>query len=148
MWLALIYHGASWLAIPLVRLVAAIVPSLFVLELFLFALHWAFVSEGIADARRSLATFLVNLLEIGLLFAIIQILAGCATRATAWGTLYSSLAAVLRLGLPALQPSIRCDVIAHSELVIAFTFFLVVIAGLVGLVVPPQKKADSSGGAA
>ncbi len=136
------------MATPIVRYVAAAIPALFLLELFLFALHWLFVSEGIADARRSLATFFLNLFEIGFLFAIIQVLTGCTIEATAGRTLYWSLAAVFRLALPPLHQSVGCQLIGHAQLVISFTLFVVVIGGLIGTVVPREKDPTDPRGAA
>jgi hypothetical protein len=141
-WLFLIDHGPPSLSAEAIRVLAALVPAYFILELFLFCLHWIFVSERIASSRRSLALFCFNLFELAFLFSIIHILVGCANEPSVRKTVYANLSSVFGLSLVSTPSAMSCSLISHTELVVSVTLVMVVIAGLVGTIVPPDKGDD------
>jgi len=116
-----------------------------VTDLFLFSLHWTFVDTGRLHAiRRSLAGFLLNLIEIALYFSIAFSLLACPAPSTKhWTLLYDNLRAVftLQLAIDAKEAP-TCYLLAHYEVIVAATLLIIVIASLVGEVV--RKEKDQS----
>ena len=148
LWLLLIHLPVSWLAGTIVRYFATAVLSYFIFELLTFLWHWILVSQHIADARRSLALFLFNFIELALLFTVIQVLTSCETQPGRWELLYSHLRALFTFELIGARPGAVCAVASHLEIILSATLLLVVIAGLVGTVVPPSAKEKGHSNAA
>ena len=123
------------------QLVGILIALYWITELFVFSLHWTFVATGELEAiRRSLATFLLNLVEIALFFAIVFTLTGCRSM-TGWTAIYDSITSVFNLRLVAVQDNLCCRVAAHYEIIVAGTLLAIIIASLVGAVVRPEKHA-------
>ena len=128
------------------RICGAAVVLYVVTELFLFSLHWTFVDTGKLHAvRRSLAGFLLNLVEIAFYFSIAFSLLACpGPSTTQWGLLYDNVRAVFTLQLPIDAPAPRCRTLAHYEVIVAATLLVIVIASLVGEVVRKEKDHSQS----
>jgi hypothetical protein len=148
-WLLVITIPIQPLSFWLVRLIAALLAAYRVLEIFLFSLHWTFVAKAkLHGVRRSLASFILNLLEVALYSSIIIILAACAPpSASTWTVVYDNLRAVFSLGLPATEAFTVCRIIGHFELVIAGTLLLITVASLVGGVLRGEVEPPSDGAA-
>ena len=130
----------SW---PL-QFVGILVALYWITELFVFSLHWAFVAKGpLVAARRSLAAFMLNLIEIALFFAIVFALADCRDSDMAgWLTVYDSITSVFNLQLVTVRDTLGCHIAAHYEIIVAGILLVIIIASLVGAVVRLDKNAQ------
>ena len=125
--------------------VAGVTAAYFIGDLLVFSLHWTFVANRkLKSYRRSLATFLVNLVvELPLLFTVLFSAAGCFTPAhSPWSALYSILTAVLSLQLPAVGTQQLCQAVAHYQVLVAVVVLGIIVASIVGAVIRDEKPAE------
>jgi hypothetical protein len=111
-----------------------------VTEIFVFSIHWVFVAElPLSRVRRSLAGFLVNLLELPVFFAIAFALLDCSVgRGSVWSLFYEHLRSVWTLDLTESCGGAGCRLLAHYEMACAGLVLLIVVASLVGGVLRPE----------
>jgi hypothetical protein len=124
------------------RLFAALVVFYFISEFFVFLLHWVFVAKPrLESARRSLATFLFNLLiEIPLLFAIVFTLEDCwAPLPSLTATLKYVLETVFHLEIVRVRDNLGCQLLADYQLIITATLLTIIIASLVNTIARLEK---------
>jgi hypothetical protein len=126
---------------PVLRDAGIVIAAYFILELFVFSVDWIFVAEKPLESyRRSLATFLVSLVEVAVLFFISFSLAGCYRNSIQplLGS-YQSLVGMASLQLVPVNETALCTVGAHFERLLAAVLMLIIVASLVGAVVREQK---------
>jgi len=135
LWLSLIKHPVSLLSETWIRNLGALIAAYRVLEIVLFALHWVFVAEDekLHGVRRSLAGFLLNIVEVSLYASIALLLTQCASAVKSqWAIVYNSIKATFGLSLPQTVDNLVCHVSAHIQLVAASILLSLVVASLVG----------------
>jgi hypothetical protein len=111
-------------------------------EIFLFAVHWVFAAKkDLSATRRSLAGFLVNLLELSVLFTVLSILGRCSDTVSRWTIWNEHLRSIWTLELIPTSGSQSCRVFAQYEVVVAGALLLIVVASLVGGVIRPERAA-------
>lgn len=147
-WLAFIKLPVEPLSVAWVRYIGAAFAIYRVLEFLIFGLHWVFVARGKLHAvRRSLAGFVLNLVEVALYTSITLILIDCAPpTGSQWAVMYQNLAATFGLGLAPTAAACCCRVMTHLELITAGTLVSITIASLVGGVL--REEVDPPNGAA
>jgi len=146
--------GLCWIAVierPVLTAIGWIVLGLIVVfyrifETLLFILHWLIVAEGPVESyRRSLLSFLINLFEIGIFFAIAYLLLDCFDPPQdAWSALSKSVCSVFSLK----KMSGLCEVgwskaLALFQLCISWTLVVLILANVVGAINRNEKKDDS-----
>lgn len=135
LWLSLIKLPVSLLSETWARNLGVLIAAYRILEIVLFALHWVFVTEDerLHGVRRSLAGFLLNIVEISLYTSIALLLMQCETAVESqWAMVYSNIKATFGLSLPQTANNPICHVSAHSQLVAASILLPLVVASLVG----------------
>jgi hypothetical protein len=99
--------------------------------------------KKLESTRRSLAMFLVNLVEIALYFTVILTLCGCYSDPSKnWNNVYQNIQSIFNLDLIDVQNSTCCIIFSHYELIVATTVMTIVIASLVGAVIREEKKEE------
>jgi hypothetical protein len=124
--------------------------SLRLLDTLAFALHWIFVAKGQLESyRRSLVSFLLNLCEVALVATLLFHTSGCLGRdASIWTTLYSQLGNVFRISLASEgAASPYCAIVAHGQLVTAWTLLLIVITVVVSGITRGELRREAPPGA-
>jgi hypothetical protein len=135
--------GAVWLAtirvplltsafwIPLGAIIALYRPT----EIAVFSTHWLLVERGpVKDYRRSLACFLLNLFEVGVLGSVVYMLLGSFGSASSpWHVFQLSLAATFTLGTPEhLSPLGTSYAVAVFLRLVAWVVAAPILANIVG----------------
>ena len=117
-------------------------------EIFLFSVHWVFAArKDLSATRRSLAGFLVNLLELSVFFTVLSILRRCSDSQNRWTIWYEHLRSIWTLELVPTSGSRSCRVFGHYEVVVAGALLLIVVASLVGGVLRREKAQQGDGAA-
>ena len=151
--LALVVIGLIWIALlgliqnpvlaePLPRHLGAGLLLILIADLFLFCLDWIFAEKKKLDStRRSLATFLVALVEIAAFSTIVLVLLGCASDGSSAGDLlHRHLIAIIRFDVPPTQSTASCMVVAHGSFLVGLTVLGIVIASLVGGIARGEER--------
>jgi hypothetical protein len=144
-WMALVEQpvltSKIWIVIGL------IVAFYRVFEILLFSLHWLLVAEvPVVSYRRSLAGFLLNLVEIGIFFTIAYIILGWLDPSqSAWAALLESLRSIFTLkkvsGLPDEQLP---QAVAWLQYVISWILVVLIVANVVGSIGRGGRKPTRS----
>jgi hypothetical protein len=124
----------------------SIVLSLRLLDIVTFALHWVFVARGKLESyRRSLFSFLLNLVEVAVVAAALFRIARCTPGATTpWTALYAQLADLFSITLAREAQGGRfCSVVAHVELITAWILLLIVVTVVVSGITRGELNQDS-----
>jgi hypothetical protein len=148
LWIAVIRWSVPGLATTPIRVIGAFVAIYFIVEILIFSVHWVFVETArLHSVARSLAAFIVNLLEIGLLSSIALVLLDCAPSSTSqWTIVYQHLATTFGLQLMPTVSRAVCGAVTHLELITAGTVLTIAVASLVGGVL--RDAVGQSDGAA
>lgn len=119
-----------------VRTIAGLLPTYFILELFVFSLVWIFVEKKPLESyRRSLGTYLFALFELGLLFSVVFSLASCPEPFTSPLNLaLDSFEAIAFLEVASVTPGYKCMAIGQIQRVLGALIVLIIVASLVGKV--------------
>jgi len=145
-WICFIWFPSEMLSGAWVKYMGVIIVGYRVSEIVLFALHWVFVSEmeRLHGIRRSLAGFILNMIEIALYISIVVILMGCEVQAESqWEVFYNHLSATFGLSLPLTAKLTSCRVVAHAQLVISAVLLSIVIASLVSGILRKEKHESA-----
>ena len=105
------------------------------LDIFLFTLDWLFVKENpVKSFRRSLSTFLLNMVEIGIYFSIVYILFNSSiSNQTVWITVMANIKAVFVLEkLSGLSDNTILNNLGSIQLVLSWFLYVVILANVVG----------------
>jgi hypothetical protein len=146
-WLLVIDREVPWLSQPWVRGIAMAIAAYRIFEILIFALHWVFSAkdEQLHSTRRSLALFLINIIEISLLTSVILTLAGCQTGASStWSLVYNNLAASFGLSLVQTSGPSVCSFGVHAQVIIAGMLLSIAVASLVGGVLRSEKTRSDA----
>lgn len=105
-------------------------------EILFFTLHWVFIAKAkLKSYRRSLAAFIMNLVEVAALYTILRMFAAPYTDvyASQWVLLYQNLVSVFTVSLAEnIGNSITAVLLAHAQVVQAWILLLIVLAVVVG----------------
>ena len=115
------------------------------MDIFLFTLDWLFVKEKpVENFRRSLAMFLLNMLEIGLYFSIVYILNNSSKSiVSVWSVVVRSVEAVFGLKYMAdLNETYLNSMFSTIQIVISWFLYVVILANVVGSISRGEKKDD------
>ncbi len=106
------------------------------------AAYTVFVFEGrIHSVPRSLASFLVNVVEICAYSTIFLALSGCAPSARShWSALYRNLASLFGLAVPPTSGEAGCLLFAHYELVVGGGILFIMVGSVIGAIVRPAIR--------
>ena len=112
---------------------------------FFASLNWLFVDKGpVEDFRRSLAMFMVNMIEISLFLSIAYIL--LHPNLNAWDTVVESFKAVFGLKhLTEINKIILNPYLALFQIIIFWLLYAVILANVVGGI-RRGEKADYTQG--
>lgn len=145
-WIYFIWFPSEMLSSVLVKYMGVIIAGYRVSEIVLFALYWVFVSEmeKLHSIRRSLAGFILNMVEIALYMSIVVMLIDCEIQAKSqWKVLYNHLSATFGLSLPLTAELTSCRVVAHTQLVVSAVLLSIVIASLVSGILRKEKHESA-----
>lgn len=115
-----------------------------IFEICIFILAWIFVrkKELLHDYRRSIAGFLVNIVEVTTYFSIITIWSGDLKDSDKLNIFYKHIVGILTLS----PPDTECTILSLGELFVSVFLILVIIGALVGELarkeVDDEKKND------
>lgn len=115
-------------------------------DIMLFALHWIFVAETekLHSIRRSLAGFILNIVEISLCTSVVVILTNCQIQTESqWDIVYNHLSAAFGLSIPATGQAACCRVVAHAQLIVSAVLLAIAVASLVGGVLRGEKHKSA-----
>lgn len=151
--LAILIIGVAWLLVidypihPIFsnqpsRLIGIGLSIWLITELFFFSLHWIFVATGrLISIQRSLASFLLNLIEIAIYFSIIFLLTPCQTNYSYGATnVYENFKSIIKLNVPTVSQSAVCSIFAHYEWIVGTTLLGIIITGLTGAIVRDEIR--------
>ena len=101
-----------------------------IFEISIFILAWIFVKkeELLHDYRRSISSFLVNIVEVATYFSIITIWSGGLKDYTKVNIFYKHVVGILTLS----PPDTECTILSLVELFVSVFLILVIIGALVG----------------
>lgn len=108
-----------------------------ILDITLFATNWVFVhKDKPRSSKRSLASFLVNISEIVLLYSVAYVGFHCICQPNFLTALYSSLRTVVTIGPTSsiIEEPSRCVALLSSEIVVSYFLTIIVIANIAGAV--------------
>ena len=115
------------------------------LEIFLFILDWLFVQERnpVKKYTRSLAGFLLNMVEIGLFFTIVDILCNSTNSyVSVWFTVKDNIYSVFMLKqISGLKNVNLIFSLADIQIIISWFLYVVIIGNVVGSI-RRGEKAD------
>jgi ribosomal protein S18 acetylase RimI-like enzyme len=153
--MAAVLIGSLWLAllpvpVPVGPLWTVIGVSLALYrpsEIAIYAMHWLLVARGpVKDYRRSLVSFLANLLELGIFFAIaFTLLQAFGVGLSNWQVLRASLQAVFTLSTPdGLAGGPWSARLAVGQVVIAWLLAVLIVANVVGGIARGERADKDS----
>jgi hypothetical protein len=146
LWISFIWWPNELLSEAWARYIGVAVAGYRVSEIMLFALHWIFVSETekLHSIRRSLAGFILNIVEIALYTSLVVIFTNCEVQAESqWHIVYSHLSAAFGLSLPPTAQPVGCRMVAHAQLAVSSVLFSIAVASLVGGVLRGEKHGSA-----
>jgi hypothetical protein len=105
-----------------------------IIDVLVFSLDWIFVATGpLENYRRSLAGFLLNLVEIAIFSAIAMLLAGCSpVNSSLWTLVGQQFTDVLQFAVSSGGEGRTCTAIPVVRNVTGGFLLLIVVASLVG----------------
>lgn len=140
-------YQAMWLLILVILVVvspsqiAGWVALFRVYDIAIFSLYWILVSDEVLHIyQRSLAGFMMNLVEVVVLFAVAFMAFSCVSPTARWSAIYNSLRTVVTVG-----PSVSftevpaCTALIVAELTLAYTLTVIVVASLAGKMLRAEK---------
>ena len=110
---------------------------------FFASLNWLFVDKGpVEDYRRSLAMFLVNMVEVGLYFSIVDFLwTSPGFHSSVWFTVKCNIYTVFQLEqIVGLKDTNLLVSLADIQIVISWFLYAVILANVVGGIRRTQKN--------
>ncbi len=112
-------------------------------ELLLFVVAWTFVHEAdLRSIRRSLLAFLINILEVAMLIATLEVVVGptAGPRDDRWLAAYNSGVSIIGLAAPTHPPTTAFGAIELARFAIGVILVLCVVGGLAGSAVRRALK--------
>lgn len=104
-----------------------------IIDIFAFALHWAFVADGpLENYRRSLAGFIGNVFEIALFSTIALVVMGCCGTGGRWALLGEQLKSIFQFEPVSCGVSWTCRTIPVATILMGGFLLLIVFANLAG----------------
>ena len=143
-------YQSVWVLIGIVLLVvvppsggAAFVAMVRVYDILIFLLYWTFVSdEFLHSYQRALWSFMINLVETVVLFAVTFRAFGClASTDSTWKGIYDSLRTVVTIGPSAsFTEKSYCTILVAAEIALAYLLTVIVVAHLAGRIFRTEKN--------
>ena len=143
-WLGFVMNPLSQvLSLPITQSMGAALALYPPTELLLFSLDWVFSApRALRSYRRSLATFLLALVEVATYFTIAYTLAGCHLPfANAVANMTGSLFSLMRLQVFEAGGNSICSIMSHYQFVVGVWIIGIVVASLVGAVVRGERES-------
>jgi hypothetical protein len=125
---------SEWIYIEYLSYPIIVIFSYRIFEIFVFILVWIFATEKevpLHSYRRSIASFLLNIVEVAIYFSIIAIWSGGLKNSTKLNIFYKHMVGILTLSLP----DTECTILSLGELFVSAFIILVVLGALVGALV-------------
>jgi hypothetical protein len=139
-WISVIHYpllvGGIWTALG--AFIAFYIPY----EIFLFSFCWLIIDTGPVESnRRSLVLFLLNLIEVGLYFAIAFFLLDWFDPVRSpWSALFASLSAVITLvPMTEVKNAVIVKSFALVEIVIVWLLIVLIIGNVIGSITRGEK---------
>jgi hypothetical protein len=135
-------------AAPKIVFIVALIALYRPLEIFLFILNWVFVHSGpLHSYKRSLAGFMLNLVEVVIFYAAVYIGFGCMVpdQTTICTALYSSVRISVTIGPVAMgePPACTlCTTLIVTQVVVSYLLIVVSIANVVGSLRKRGQKGE------
>ncbi|MCR4347094.1 MAG: hypothetical protein NUV55_07835 [Sulfuricaulis sp.] len=119
------------------------------LEITIFLVNWIFtITDEVHSYKRSLAGFLINLLELVLFFSIAQLVIGCYKTNSILDAIYSNARTVVTIGPIGsynYHSCIYCDIILLAQIGVTSFLLIIVIASAVGVIKVPPEAGSKNG---
>lgn len=153
-WFSELYQGCSvllgvvFVAVVLsapiyIKWLALIVAGYRVYETIFFAVWWVFVDrEPVHSYKRSLAMWLIGLVEVTLYFPVIQLAFHCFESPSPVNAVYSSVRTLVTIGpIEGYQATkfATCSTLLMGQIVVSYFIVLVVVAVAISAVKPPPN---------
>lgn len=120
---------SEWIYIEYFSYPIIVIFSYRIFDIFIFILAWITEKEvRLHGYRRSIAGFLLNIVEVAIYFSILAIWSGGLRDSTKLNIFYKYMVGILTL----CPPGTECTILSLGELVVSAFLILVVLGALVG----------------
>lgn len=113
-----------------------------IFDFLTFEMHWLFVAESdLHSHRRSLITFLMNIVEMAFYFAILLELTGCVSPdRSLWGVVGENISKTFSFGVLDVNDEVGCGLIPVAHLLVMKLLVGLIIVSLTQEI--RRKQAD------
>jgi len=128
--------------IRFIRFVSFVFSYYFIIEIMVFSLDWIFVADKpLKSYQRSLATFLLNIVQVAFLFSILFVLYDChPLETTTIESIGENLNALFTIQLISVCDSSACIILSKLQRLVGGILMVIIVASLVGAVVREEEK--------
>lgn len=143
LWLTLLPSAmVPLLSSELARWLGAMLAFYQVTSIAIVTAYTIFVFAGrIHSTARSLASFLLNIIEVSIYSTIFLYLTSCAPpKSGRWFLFYEHLGSLFRLSVPSSSGATGCVLYSHYELVVGGGILFIMVGSVVGGIVRPELQ--------